>query len=104
MTKSELIDLMAEKSDLTKARAELVVNCIFESMAEALLRGEGIEIRGFGSFTVTVQSVSGTKSAHRCAGFGAAETPAVFPRRQRIERARQREPRKIRHHGRRRSG
>ncbi|MEO8875060.1 MAG: HU family DNA-binding protein [Polyangiaceae bacterium] len=52
MTKSELIDLMAEKSDLTKARAELVVNCIFDSMAEALLRGEGIEIRGFGSFTV----------------------------------------------------
>ncbi|MEO8796509.1 MAG: HU family DNA-binding protein [Polyangiaceae bacterium] len=52
MTKSELIDLMAEKNALTKARAELVVNCIFDSMAEALLKGEGIEIRGFGSFTV----------------------------------------------------
>ena len=52
MTKSELIDAMAEKNALTKARAELVVNCIFDSMAEALLKGEGIEIRGFGSFTV----------------------------------------------------
>lgn len=52
MTKSELIDAMAARSQLTKARAELVVNCVFESMTEALQQGEGIEIRGFGSFTV----------------------------------------------------
>ena len=52
MTKSELIDALAERSNLTKARAELVVNCVFEAMTEALERGEGIEIRGFGSFTV----------------------------------------------------
>ena len=52
MTKSELIDAMAARANLTKARAELVVNCIFDAMTEALERGEGIEIRGFGSFTV----------------------------------------------------
>ncbi len=52
MTKSERIDALAARSDLTKARAELVVNCIFDAMTEALERGEGIEIRGFGSFTV----------------------------------------------------
>jgi integration host factor subunit beta len=52
MTKSELIDAMATRSELTKARAELVVNCVFDAMTEALERGEGIEIRGFGSFTV----------------------------------------------------
>jgi integration host factor subunit beta len=57
MTKSELIDAIAVRGEargekLTKARAELVVNCVFESMIEALERGEGIEIRGFGSFTV----------------------------------------------------
>src|SRR3954447_26255921 len=52
MTKSELIDAMAARSELTKARAELVVNCILDAMTEALERGEGIEIRGFGSFTV----------------------------------------------------
>jgi integration host factor subunit beta len=52
MTKSELIDALATRSDLTKARAELVVNCVFDSMTEALQKGEGIEIRGFGSFTV----------------------------------------------------
>ena len=52
MTKSELSDAMAARANLTKARAELVVNCIFDAMTEALERGEGIEIRGFGSFTV----------------------------------------------------
>lgn len=52
MTKSELIDALATKSSLTKARAELVVNCVFDTMTEALQRGEGIEIRGFGSFSV----------------------------------------------------
>ena len=52
MTKSELIDAIAGRGELTKARAELVVNCVFEAMTEALQKGEGIEIRGFGSFTV----------------------------------------------------
>jgi integration host factor subunit beta len=52
MTKSELIDLIANRGELTKTRAEQVVNCVFEAMAEALERGEGIEIRGFGSFSV----------------------------------------------------
>jgi integration host factor subunit beta len=52
MTKSELIEAIAARGDLTKARAETVVNCVFDAMTEALQRGEGIEIRGFGSFTV----------------------------------------------------
>src|SRR5262249_36725278 len=52
MTKSELIDALAARSELTKARAELVVNCGFDAMTEAPPRGEGNEIRGFGSFRV----------------------------------------------------
>ena len=52
MTKSELIDLIANRGELTKARAEQVVNCVFDAMTEALERGEGIEVRGFGSFSV----------------------------------------------------
>ena len=52
MTKSELIDSIATRSSLTKARAELVVNCVFDAMTGALEQGEGIEIRGFGSFSV----------------------------------------------------
>ena len=52
MTKSELIERVAARSKITKSRAEAVVNCVFDSMVKALQEGEGIEIRGFGSFTV----------------------------------------------------
>mgnify|MGYP006294336233 CR=1 FL=1 len=52
MTKSELINAVASRTNITKSRAELVVNCIFDAMTDALKTGEGIEIRGFGSFTV----------------------------------------------------
>lgn len=52
MTKSELIDAIAARAELTKARAELLVNCVFDAMTDSLEQGEGIEIRGFGSFTV----------------------------------------------------
>ena len=52
MTKSELIDAIAGRAELTKARAELLVNCVFDAITDSLQRGEGIEVRGFGSFTV----------------------------------------------------
>jgi integration host factor subunit beta len=52
MTKSELIDAIAGRGELTKARAELVVNTVFDAMIQVLEQGEGIEIRGFGSFTM----------------------------------------------------
>lgn len=50
MNKSELIEQLAIEKNLTKKKAELIVNLLFDSMAEALMRGERIEIRGFGSF------------------------------------------------------
>ena len=52
LTKSELIELISNKIKLPKGKAEQLVNCIFDSMVDALKQGEGIEIRGFGSFTV----------------------------------------------------
>lgn len=52
MTKSELIDKVARERQIPRAQAELAVNTIFESMVAALASGEGIEIRGFGSFSV----------------------------------------------------
>src|SRR3982751_2318998 len=52
MTKSDLIELVANKLHLPKGKAELIVNCIFDSMEESLKGGEGIEIRGFGSFEI----------------------------------------------------
>jgi integration host factor subunit beta len=52
VTKSELIDSVADKLHLAKARAEQIVDTVFNSMVDALKDGQGIEIRGFGSFTI----------------------------------------------------
>ncbi|HPI40140.1 MAG TPA: HU family DNA-binding protein [Pseudobdellovibrionaceae bacterium] len=50
MTKADLINLISEKSNITRVKAEAVVNTVFDTMVEALLRDDRIEIRGFGSF------------------------------------------------------
>lgn len=52
MNKSELIEAVAAKARITKKRAEDVVNLIFDSMTDAIVRGDRIEIRGLGSFMV----------------------------------------------------
>jgi integration host factor subunit beta len=52
MTKSDLINALAARANITHARAEQVVNVVFETMTDSLVRGEGIEIRGFGSLSV----------------------------------------------------
>lgn len=53
MTKSELIERLSINSgDLNKKEAELIVNTIFDSIGDALIEGDRVEIRGFGSFTL----------------------------------------------------
>ncbi len=52
VTKSDIIDRLADALKLHRGKAELLVNSLFDSMVESLQRGERIEIRGFGSFEV----------------------------------------------------
>ena len=53
MTKSELVEKIMESNGiLTRKESEMVVNLIFDSMADALKSGDKVEIRGFGSFTI----------------------------------------------------
>lgn len=53
VTKSELIDALANKQGhLVLKDVELAVKCILEHMSQALSRGDRIEIRGFGSFSL----------------------------------------------------
>lgn len=53
MTKSQLIDAIVQKREgLSRKAAEIAVNTIFEEMTNAMKRGERIEIRGFGNFTI----------------------------------------------------
>jgi integration host factor beta subunit len=56
MTKSDLVAKVSDRmSHILKKDTETIVNSVFDSMAEALKRGERIEIRGFGSFQVKVR-------------------------------------------------
>ena len=50
MTKSSLVEEVARVAELTKKHSEVIVDAVFESIINALQRGEKIELRGFGSF------------------------------------------------------
>jgi len=50
--KSDLVDNVAEQIDLPKAKAELAVNAVFDSIIACLKRGDEVSLVGFGSFKV----------------------------------------------------
>ncbi|AFE09120.1 integration host factor subunit beta [Corallococcus coralloides DSM 2259] len=52
MLKSDLINILVAKRGVTQKQAEATIETIFESMKDALCRGENIEIRGLGAFHV----------------------------------------------------
>jgi len=52
MNKSELVESLSQKKNLTYKKAEQIVNLIFDSMTQSLVDRDRIEIRGFGSFMV----------------------------------------------------
>lgn len=52
MNKSEMIEALAAKREISFKKAEEIINTVFEAMTDALLSGDRIEIRGFGSFVV----------------------------------------------------
>ena len=53
MTKSDLIARLAERfPQLVAKDADFAVKMILDAMSEALVRGDRIEIRGFGSFAL----------------------------------------------------
>ena len=53
MTKSELIDAIAEKSGLSKADATQALAATLESITDALKAGEKVALIGFGTFSVS---------------------------------------------------
>ena len=52
MNKSDLIVTLSKDADLTQRKSEEIVNLVFDTMSRALVGGDRIEIRGFGSFMV----------------------------------------------------
>ncbi|MCI7804649.1 MAG: HU family DNA-binding protein [Oscillospiraceae bacterium] len=52
MTKAELINQIAEKSELTKKDAEKAFSAVVSTITEALVNGDKVQIVGFGTFEV----------------------------------------------------
>lgn len=52
MNKTELIDAIAEKADLSKAQAKLALESTLESITGALTEGNQVQLIGFGTFKV----------------------------------------------------
>lgn len=56
MTRSELISMLAEQFDqLTQRDIKLAVEQITLAMSDALAQQQRVEVRGFGSFSITVR-------------------------------------------------
>jgi integration host factor subunit beta len=52
MNKSDIIVALADKENLTEKQSIEVINLIFNGFKDSLKKGDRIEIRGFGSFSV----------------------------------------------------
>src|SRR5260370_38213557 len=53
MTKSELVQRLAEANPhLYQRDVEVIVTAIFDEIGSALARGDRVELRGFGAFSV----------------------------------------------------
>lgn len=52
MNKSELIDAIATRADLSKADAGKAVDALIESIGKALKKGDKVSLVGFGTFSV----------------------------------------------------
>ena len=50
MNKKELIDVVAEKRELTKKEAEALVDTVFDTIIDSVLSGDKVLISGFGTF------------------------------------------------------
>ena len=52
MTKAELVDGVTASGDLTRRDGEIIVDTFFDSIIDAILSNDKVEIRGFGSFRI----------------------------------------------------
>ena len=78
MTRSELVDAVARRRRVARPIAERVVNELFDAMRDALLWGERVEIRGFGSFKV--QQYDGYAGRNPRTGAAVVVRPKRLPK------------------------
>jgi DNA-binding protein HU-beta len=53
VNKKDLVDLMADKAEVSRAQAEKALNAFLDGVRESLQGGEKVALVGFGSFSVS---------------------------------------------------
>jgi len=81
LNKAQLIDAVAEKSDLTKAQAARAVDAVIEAITETLKQGEQVSLIGFGTFLVRERAARTGRDPRTGATINipAAKVPAFRP-------------------------
>ncbi len=52
MIRRDIVDEVVNRTGLSKTKAEIAVEAVFETMKRSMERGERIELRGFGVFNI----------------------------------------------------
>ncbi len=52
MNKSELVDQVAGKTEMSKKDSEKAVKAVFDSITDGLVKGDKVQLVGFGTFEV----------------------------------------------------
>jgi len=52
MKKSDLVDLVSQRQNLPRPQVEATIDSFLDALAEGLSKGERVDFRGFGAFSV----------------------------------------------------
>ncbi len=77
MNKSDLVEALSKSENLTRTKAEEIVNLLFDEMTNALAADDRVEIRGLGSFKV--KSYDGYKGRNPKTGKQIKVKPKKLP-------------------------
>ena len=77
MTRSELVDALASARNIPRSTAERVVDVVFDSLTDALVHGNRVELRGLGSFQV--RQYGGYTGRNPRPGVAVTVRPKVLP-------------------------
>ena len=64
MNKPDLIAVVAQNAGLTKKDAERVLNCAIDAMTAALVKGEKVQLSGFGTFEIKEREARVGRNPH----------------------------------------
>ena len=77
MTKAELINVVAQKTELSKKDSEKAVSAVVDAITEALASGDKVSLVGFGTFEVKERGERKAASKLPCFKAGKALKDSV---------------------------